>query len=107
MLAIVDFMAREQNPAAGLIAGSIFIGILSGSVVFALRSERAAKVWRRLLLLTAACALATPLFVAAALIMAAIRGQDLGMGAIVLFYLGGGGVFGGVLLWLIGRRIGR
>lgn len=83
------------------------LAILVHSLVFAVRSKRVSKVWRTLILRSSAVAFATPLAVVVAFFRLAVESDHVSLGPIVYVYSGVFGVFGGVVLRVIGLQIAR
>ena len=110
-------MAKEPSKTATAIAAIVFLGLWAASIVVAVRAQRAAKVWRRLLISCACLSLALPL---AGFIMAgrtthhyAAKGAELeaaataGVGGVMAIFLGILGFFLGAIFLTIGLLVGR
>ncbi|OGV70415.1 MAG: hypothetical protein A2283_18995 [Lentisphaerae bacterium RIFOXYA12_FULL_48_11] len=112
-----DVTAKEQSVTVTAVSVIIFFGLWATSVIFAIKANRAAKVWRRLFISNACLSFALPLagFITAgkAVHHFAVKGHELeaatmaGAGGIAAILLGILGFFLGAIFLTVGLLVGR
>lgn len=110
-------LAKTQGAGVMAVSAAVFFGLWAGAVVVALKADRAARAWRRLLIVGACLALALPLagFVLAGKMAHhyAAKGSDIqgamaaGAGGIAAIVMGVLGFFLGAILLVVGLLVGR